>query len=229
MLNASLLFLRDVLRVPRCYWFGNTFCCFYLPCTCTSIYVWICLWSMTFESNVFVYIFISISALGVKTTPAGYDLHQSLNWQNKMCAYIKICSLNARGLSDYKKKRDLFHYLHNKQYSIVCLQETHFTQTQENFIEAEWGYRCFFSSLNSLSRGTVILFKNNFQFQIHNMVSDPQGNYMILNVTIENKQITLVCLYGPNRDNPDFFKKVQCMVEKEGNQNIIIVGDWMSY
>lgn len=139
---------------------------------------------------------------------------------------LRICSLNTRGLSNYQKRRDLFHYLHNKNYSIVCLQETHFCPKQEQMIEAEWGYKVFLSSFSSRARGTAILFKNNFEFQLHQCITDTNGNCIILNITIENHRFTLVCLYGPNKDDPNFFTGVQNQIVEQGNQNVIIVGDW---
>ena len=57
---------------------------------------------------------------------------------------IKICSLNTQGLGDYKKRRDVFQYLKQKNYSIIFLQDTHFSNNQEKFIRAEWGYEAVF-------------------------------------------------------------------------------------
>ena len=39
---------------------------------------------------------------------------------------VKIVSVNCQGLSDPRKRRDVFHYLRQKSYSIYLLQDTHF-------------------------------------------------------------------------------------------------------
>ena len=42
----------------------------------------------------------------------------------------------------------------------------------------------------------------------------------------ETTQITLVTLYGPNKDEPQFFNHITNSVEKFNNNNIIICGDF---
>ena len=69
---------------------------------------------------------------------------------------INICSLNCQGLGDPKKRRDVLHYLRNKHFSIICLQDTHFTGDIEKIISSEWGYKAVYNSYNSRSRGVAI-------------------------------------------------------------------------
>ena len=122
---------------------------------------------------------------------------------------ISICSLNCQGLGESKKRRDVLDYLKRKQFSIICLQDTHFTKNLENQIRAEWGYKTFFSSFSSQSRGVAIFLRNNFEFTIHNSYSDSYGNQMILDIEFEDERITLVNIYGPNNDNPTFYEDLE--------------------
>ena len=71
---------------------------------------------------------------------------------------ISICSLNCQGLGDSKKRRDVINYLKDKNFSIICLQDTHFDKGLESVIRAEWGYKALFSSFGTNSRGTAIFF-----------------------------------------------------------------------
>ena len=97
---------------------------------------------------------------------------------------INIVSLNVRGLGDSSKRRDVFNYLQNKNYSIVCLQDTHFSKDLENIVSAEWGYKVWFSSYLSNKRGVGILFKNNFEFNVYNQYVDTNGNVLLLDIEI---------------------------------------------
>ena len=45
-------------------------------------------------------------------------------------------------------------------------------------------------------------------------------------MTICGKKITLVNIYGPNEDNPQFYKRIQQNVSEIGNDNVIFCGDW---
>ena len=38
--------------------------------------------------------------------------------------------------------------------------------------------------------------------------SDPAGRFIIVDISTENKTLTLVNIYAPNKDDPDFFEKV---------------------
>ena len=139
---------------------------------------------------------------------------------------IKICSLNCQGLGDQKKRRDVFNYMRTLKYSIICLQDTHFSKTNERLIENEWGYRTFFSSFNSRSRGVAILFNNNFEFKIHQTFSDASGNYLLIDLEINKKRFILVNIYGPNKDEPAFYENILSKILTFANYNIIMVGDW---
>jgi exonuclease III len=47
-----------------------------------------------------------------------------------------------------------------------------------------------------------------------------------LSVRINDTLWTLVAVYGPNNDEPQFFTNLQRKIESLGNSSVIIVGDW---
>lgn len=53
----------------------------------------------------------------------------------------------------------------------------------------------------------TILLNNNFESTFLNNVSDNNGNILGLHVQIEDKQISLVVLYGPSEDIASFYEK----------------------
>ena len=139
---------------------------------------------------------------------------------------IKIISLNCRGINCLKKRRDVFNYIRAKNYSIICLQDTHITSSIENIVESEWGYKTIYSSYKSNSRGVALLFKNNFEFVVHNTYRDQSGNIILIDLSITDQRLTLVNIYGPNEDKQDFYESLKEKIIKQGNNEIIIVGDW---
>ena len=139
---------------------------------------------------------------------------------------IKIGSLNCRGLaSDSIKRRDVFHRCRSK-YDITFLIDTHSEKQTEHLWKNEWGGEAKFCSLNSQSRGVAILFKNSFEYSILNEVKDPKGNFLLLNIKIQDKEITLGAVYGPNTDDPIFFQNLRNKIDFMGNDTIILGGDW---
>ena len=135
--------------------------------------------------------------------------------------------MNCRGLGDFKKRRDVFHFLKKLNFSMYLLQDTHFHPSIEDRIKREWGFDIYFSSYNSNSRGVAILVNNNIEYKCLNAVQDPNGNFLILRVKVFDKNITIVNVYGPNDDNPTFYDDLQNLIVHEGNlENIIVAGDF---
>ncbi len=139
---------------------------------------------------------------------------------------IQVVSCNCQGLNSAEKRRDVFDYLKAKQYSIYCLQDTHFIAQDEPKIRNEWGGECVFNSYTSNQRGVAILFSKDLEFKIIRTVRDDNGNMLCLEIEIEGKKITLITIYGPNVDTPQFFSKVSDIISNFDNQLVVLVGDY---
>ena len=139
---------------------------------------------------------------------------------------LSIASRNCRGLADYAKRRDVLHFLKTKQYSIYCLQDVHSAVHMEDRIRAEWRLDCYFSSFKSNARGVAILFNNNFEYKVFACNIDENGNYLALSLETQGYKITLINLYGPSKDDPNFYEKINSIITEYDNLHTIICGDW---
>ena len=140
---------------------------------------------------------------------------------------ICIISLNCQGIGQLQKRTDIFQFLKEKKYNIYCLQDTRISPGRdEMFARTKWNDECYFSSYKSNARGVAICFNSKFEYKVHGVKSDPNGNYLILDVTIENNKLTLAAIYGPNNDNPTFFSDIIDKIENIGNEKIIWCGDF---
>ena len=76
-----------------------------------------------------------------------------------------------------------------------------------------------------------ILFNNNFDFQIVRQFSDPEGRFVLCDIKIDNKILTLLNIYAPNEDNPVFFENIcNSLVSFECEEIIlgeILIWYWM--
>ena len=106
------------------------------------------------------------------------------------------------------------------------MQDTHFTADEENFIQTKWGYKCFFSSYRSNARGVSIFLTDSFEYVVHNVHKDNNGNMIALNITIEKLKLTLINIYAPNEDSPHFFSNIQRIITEFYNSSVIICGDF---
>ena len=141
-------------------------------------------------------------------------------------AKLSVMSCNCQGLGNFKKRKDVFNYLREKKQDIYFLQDTHFEKKIERQIRSEWGFESFFASYSSQSRGVAILFNNTFDFKVNVIDSDTEGNYIILKLNTMENDITLINIYGPNRDNPDFYSQINQKIEEHSLTNIVWGGDW---
>ncbi len=144
-----------------------------------------------------------------------------------MADSLNILSMNVRGLGDAKKRRDVFNWLRDKNGAIYCLQDTHSIEKVERQWEAEWGYKAIFSSYKGDSRGSAILLNTNFDFKIHKTKVDPGGNFVMIDIECcQNLRLSLVNIYGPNKDNPNFYQNIKDMILDFQNASVVICGDW---
>ena len=98
---------------------------------------------------------------------------------------VTLLSGNCQGLGSIEKRRDVFDYLKSKSCHIYCLQDIHSSITTEKCIQTQWNHQCLFSSASSNSRGVAILFNKSFEYEIHQLFSNPNGYYIIVDITME--------------------------------------------
>ena len=140
---------------------------------------------------------------------------------------INIISFNCNGLGDFRKRKDVFDFLRKENANIYLIQETHWNETNENVIRSLWGFDCFVAGNNSNSKGVAILFNNNFEYKIHNTTKDKEGRYILLDIELLDKRITLVNIYAPSAgDHPEFFESLFNNIIDYDNNDMIIAGDW---
>ena len=113
-----------------------------------------------------------------------------------------------------------------KNFSIYCLQDIHVGPDNEFQIIKEWGSGVILNTVSSEARGIAVLFGNHIDYKIGTVKKDDMGNLLIIDMKIYNLDIILVVLYGPNRDNPAFYRGLKELLEEKDNIPTIICGDW---
>ena len=105
-----------------------------------------------------------------------------------LCTIVSIFCYTFYLLSSLLPKRaDVLNYLKGKNCQIYCLQDTHFSPgIDEKFVQSQWNSNCYFSSYKSNARGVAILFAKNFEYKVHKSINDPEGNFLLLDITVFN-------------------------------------------
>ena len=121
---------------------------------------------------------------------------------------LRICTMNCRGLGDYRKRRDVFHYLRRSNFNIYLLQDIHCQKKMENIFRNAWGTDILIAPFKSNARGVAILTKG-IQVKVCECRIDDEGNFIVAKVTLNDTiPVLLVNIYGPNDDSPDFYENI---------------------
>lgn len=93
-------------------------------------------------------------------------------------------------------------------------------------VRSIWGYETYFSNYNTQSRGVAIFINNNYDCKVISIEKDNSGNFLIVNYIICEKDITLVNIYDPNRDNPQFYDSISEKLSKYDNSFYVLAGEF---
>ena len=110
---------------------------------------------------------------------------------------LNLLSLNARGLSNFRKRRTIFTWCRKRNSDIIFLQETHSTLSTQLKWKNEWGAELICSHGSSNSRGVAILIKKGLDCVIHSQIVDTSGRYIVVKAAIKDKMYVLVNIYAP--------------------------------
>ena len=139
---------------------------------------------------------------------------------------LKVSSANCQGLQGKEKRRDVISFFKDKNYHIVCLQDTHLIKKDIQDIREMWGGECFIHGIKSNARGVAILIGNNFEYKVLNCHKDLDGNYLYIKLKLDTMSLNLITIYGPNSDNPNFFQNIQDILEQNSADYSIVCGDF---
>ena len=120
----------------------------------------------------------------------------------------------------------------NKVQIFVCYKK-HIGKRAENVIRSQWSFECIVAGPDYASKGVAVLFKNNFEYKIHNILKADEGRYILIDTEMLNKRLTLANLYAANSEFFFFFffflflfHKVINEIVSVDNELIVIGGDW---
>ena len=148
---------------------------------------------------------------------------------NDLC--FQALTLNVRGLVNHQKRLTLFKWLQDKNIDIAALQETHCTPDFIKEFNSDWNGQVWHSAAPSkYSSGTCILFASHFDAKVINHITDKDGRKVLLNVNINDEDMTITSIYAPNnlRHRKDFLKNLIMWTNENAvnPNNLIVLGDF---
>ena len=92
--------------------------------------------------------------------------------------------------------------------------------------EREWGKYCFFSGKSTNSEAAGILLSPNLSCEILDHIELVSGWLQALEIKIQEKLVTILNIYGPNKDEIDIFEILELYISIHEDKNVIIRGDF---
>ena len=137
-----------------------------------------------------------------------------------------ICSYNVRGLGNKTKREQIFEWVKRKNYTVCLLQETHSGGGTHDAWQKEWGKEVFFSGTSNNSEGVGILIISKESYNILNYTEIICGRLQALEIKINENELIVINIYGPNNDDINIFSKLEKFIQENDEKTILVGGDF---
>lgn len=139
---------------------------------------------------------------------------------------LTFCTWNVKGVNEPVKRGKVLSHLKSLKADIMFLQETHLKNAAHNKLRCRWINQVYYSTFSAKTRGVAIVIKNDIPFRHTSTIADKNGRYVLVTGELHAIPIILLNIYGPNHDDPEFYRKVFSLIPDIPNGNLIIGGDF---
>ena len=115
-----------------------------------------------------------------------------------------------------------------KQDPYICrLQEIHLKTRDTYRLKVKGWKEIYHANGDQKKKAEVaILISGKIDFEINTMKRDKEGYYIMIKVSIQEEDITIINIYTPNIGAPHYVRQMLTSMKGEINSNTIIVGDF---
>jgi exonuclease III len=140
--------------------------------------------------------------------------------------YLSILTLNVNGLNPPIKRHHLANWFKKKDSTIYCLQETHFIDRNKHWLRVK-GWKKIYQASGPWKQSRVaILISDKVDFKLTLTKWDKKGHFILIKGDIHQKEITIINLYVPNLNAPNFIKHTLMDLKAYIHSNTVVVGDF---
>ena len=113
-------------------------------------------------------------------------------------SYLSIITLNVNGLNDPIKRCRISDWIKKQDLSICWIQETHFRPKDTSSLKVK-GWRMIYHSNGPQKKAEVaMLISDKLKFIPKTVVRDDEGQYIILQGSIQQEDLIIMNIYAPN-------------------------------
>ena len=124
-----------------------------------------------------------------------------------MGPYLSIITLNVNGLNAPTKRQRLAEWMQKQDPYICCLQETHFRPKDTHRLKVRGQKNIFHANGKQKKAGVSILISDKIDLKIKKITRDKKGHYIMIKGSIQEEDITIVNIYAPNIEAPQYIRQ----------------------
>ena len=109
---------------------------------------------------------------------------------------------------------------------ICCLQETHLKIRDTYRLKVKGWKKIFHANRDQKKAGVAIFISDKIDFKTKAVKRDKDGHYIMIKGSIQEEEITIINIYVPNIEGPQYVRQMLTSMTGEINNNTIIVGDF---
>jgi len=107
----------------------------------------------------------------------------------------------------------------------ICLQETHFRPKDTYRLKVRGWKNIFHANVKQKKAGVAILIWDKIDLKIKKITKYKEGYYLMIKGSIQEEDITIVNIYAPNIEAPQYIRQTLTDIKGKNDSNTIIVGD----
>ena len=123
-------------------------------------------------------------------------------------SHITILTLNINGLNVPIKRHRLENGIKSQNSSVCCIQETHLTYEDTHRLKIKIWKKISQANGEQKKAGVAILVSDKIDFKPTQIKRDKEGHYIMVKLSIQQEELTILNVYAPNAGAPRYIKQV---------------------
>ena len=117
-----------------------------------------------------------------------------------------MITLNVNGLNAPTKRHRLAEWTQKQVSHICCLQDTHFRLKHTYRLKVRGWKNIFHANGKQKKVRGAILISNKINFKIKTITRDKERHYIMIKVSTQEEDITIINIYAPNIGAPQYIR-----------------------
>jgi len=138
---------------------------------------------------------------------------------------LNIISFNANGLQIDNRRRKALMWGRQQKVDIYMIQETHTIEGDDSKWRSDWEGDVYMSHGTHNSRGVCILISSKVNYDLLTEYKDEDGRVVIIEISVNERKLTLCSSYAFNDDIPEFFASIIKRLDESEYESLIWGGD----